>query len=265
MSTSTTNSDITANTHYKNRTDEVVSALVAAVREVIKAKHVRYAEFQAALDLLNRFNGAAPYEINMVCDLFFEQTVLDQEQTHLKSSRVILEGPFFLEGAPEVTDELKTVPGEGEPFKLRTTIKDIQGHPLEGAVVDVWHCSPEGNYSGFFDELPIDYFRGKVTTDADGKFTLKTTKPKEYPVPSDGPTGQILAAMDRSIWRPAHIHLMCRKPGYKTHITQAYFEGHAFIDDDPADGVRPEVIYPIKREGSYQAIDVEIVMQRDDE
>ena len=265
MTTPTTNSNATLSTQYKNRADEVISALVDAVSAVIHTKDVRYSEFRAALDVLNGFNGAAPYEINLVCDMFFEQAVLDQEQTHLKSSRVVLEGPYFLEGAPEVIDELKTVPGEGEPFLLRTTITDTQGNPLEGVVVDVWHANPEGNYSGYFDDFPIDYFRGKVTTDANGTVSLKTTNPKEYPIPTNGPTGQLLTAMDRSVWRPAHIHFMCKKSGYRTHITQAYFEGHVFLDDDVTDGVRPEVVYPIKQEGNYQAIDVEIAMQRNDE
>ena len=263
--TATMKSNAATNTQYKNRADEVISALVDAVRGVIREKGVTYEEYRAAVGVLNQYNGAAPYEVNLVCDMFFEQAVHDEEMKHLKSSITVLKGPYFLEGAPEVTDSLKTIPGQGEPFKVRMSIKDTQGNPIEGVVVDVWHANPEGTYSGYFDDFPIDYFRGKVTTDTAGQFSLKTTKPKEYAIPTGGPTGKILKAMERSEWRPAHVHFMCRKPGYITHITQAYFEDHSFIDGDVVDGVRPEVIYKVKDEGDYQAIDIEIVMQREDE
>jgi len=246
----------------KNRADEIISAIVDAIRGIIKDKDITYEEYRSALGVLNKFNGAAPYEVNLVCDMFFEQAVHDQSTTHLEGSRPMLKGPYFLEGAPEVTDSLKTVPGEGEPFLLRAHFEDTDGAPVEGLKVNVWHANPEGNYSGYFDDFPKDYFRGQVLTDEDGNISLKTTKPKEYPIPTNGPTGAILKAMDRNEWRPAHIHFMCEKEGFRTHITQAYFDDHAYVDSDVVDGVRPEAVYKIKNEGEYQAIDVKVVLDR---
>ncbi len=253
--------DVTKRTP-KNRADEVISALVEAIKNVIREKDVSYEEYRSALGVLNKYNGTAPYEINLVCDMFFEQAVHDQAKTHLEGSRPILKGPYFLEGAPEVTDSLKTVPGEGEPFMIRAHFEDPNGAPIEGVRVNVWHANPEGNYSGYFDDFPIEYFRGKVLTDSQGNIALKTTKPKEYPIPTKGPTGEILKAMERSEWRPAHIHFLCEKEGFRPHITQAYFADHAFVDDDVVDGVRPDVVYEIKQEGEFQAIDVNVVMNR---
>jgi catechol 1,2-dioxygenase len=93
------------------------------------------------------------------------------------------------------------------------------------------------------DENQADMnLRGKFHTDGDGRFKLRTVLPAGYPIPIDGPVGQLLKAQGRHNYRPAHMHFLIYKPGFKTLITQIFVKGDQYLDNDVVFGVTPPLI-----------------------
>src|SRR3546814_6288558 len=69
-----------------------------------------------------------------------------------------------------------------------------------------WHSTPDGLYSGIHDNIPVDYYRGKLVTDSQGNYRVRTTMPVPYQIPYEGPTGRLLGHLGSHTWRPAHVH-----------------------------------------------------------
>jgi hydroxyquinol 1,2-dioxygenase len=114
--------------------------------------------------------------------------------------------------------------------------------PVAGAEVDVWHSSTEGYYENQ-DPVQADMnLRGKFTSDADGHIAFRSIKPAGYPIPVDGPVGELLRAQGRANMRPAHLHFLIYKPGFKTHISQVYTDGDPHLETDSQFGVTRALI-----------------------
>ena len=188
---------------------------------------------------------------------FFEITTAEAENAKLEGSPTNIAGPFFLEGAREIgaEGEIKTLEDSGgEPIVIRGKVTDLQGNPVSGVAVDIWHSTPLGTYSGVHPGVPMDHYRVKLVTGEDGHYQVSTTKPVPYQIPGDGHTGRLLEAMGRHTWRPAHVHFKVRKDGLKDHITQVYFEGEDYVDSDCCDAVIPELVHPFVLEQGVKVI-----------
>src|SRR6185369_7589140 len=137
--------------------------------------------------------------------------------------------------------------GDRVVFSGRVTGED--GEPLEGAELDVWHADAKGLYSGFDPSLPEGILRGKVLTDADGRYEVRTVVPAPYTIPEDGPTGAMVHAAAWSPWRPAHIHLIVSAEGHEPLVTQLYIDSSDYLDSDVASAVKPElIVHPTPKE-----------------
>ena len=120
--------------------------------------------------------------------------------------------------------------------------RDAQGKPFPGGEVDIWQSSPEGFYENQ-DPVQADMnLRGKFTTDADGHIAFRSVKPAGYPIPIDGPVGELLRAQGRHNMRPAHLHFLTYKPGFKTLISQIYDPEDPNIETDVQFGVTRHLI-----------------------
>jgi len=140
-----------------------------------------------------------------------------------------LMGPFWRDGAPAMRNGESIVrsPTPGEPLFVRVRVQDAHGRAVDGARIDVWQASAEGLYENQ-DPLQADMnLRGVFTTDAQGRIEFRTVKPVGYPIPVSGPVGALLKSLGRHNLRPAHVHFMVFKPGFKTQFAQVY------ADDDP--------------------------------
>ena len=84
--------------------------------------------------------------------------------------------------------------------------------------------------------------RGKLITDSAGSFSFRSMKPGAYPVPIDGPTGDLLGAQKRHNWRPAHLHFLFFKPGFKTIASQVYSNDDPYLETDSQFGVTKALI-----------------------
>lgn len=140
-------------------------------------------------------------------------------------------GPFFRENAPmlsmggDIVKDHSTVDSngkKGEVTYMYGIVSDVNGEPIEGAVIDVWHDAINGYYEQQDPSQPEYNCRGKFITGPDGKYSFHCLKPVAYPIPYDSTTGDILRALDRSCMRPGHIHLFIRTPGYQPLITQIF-------------------------------------------
>jgi catechol 1,2-dioxygenase len=153
-------------------------------------------------------------------------------------------GPFWRMHSPRTENGGSIVrsPTPGPAIFVDAWFRDKDRQPIAGAEVDVWHSSPEGFYENQ-DPVQADMnLRGKFTTDRDGHIGFRSVKPAGYPIPVDGPVGELLRAQRRHNMRPAHLHFLASKDGFKTLISQVYAPDDKFLDTDAQFGVTRHLI-----------------------
>jgi catechol 1,2-dioxygenase len=148
-------------------------------------------------------------------------------------------GPFWRMDSPrtESGGSIVRSPTPGPSIFVRAQVKDTRGLPVADAEVDVWHSSPEGFYENQDPTQADMNLRGKFKTDIDGRISFRTVRPSGYPIPVDGPVGDFIRLQGRHNMRPAHLHFMVFKEGYKTHISQVYMNDDVNLDSDVQFGV----------------------------
>ena len=153
-------------------------------------------------------------------------------------------GPFWREHAPETENGGSIVrsPTTGAPLFVTALVRDNEGNPAAGAEVDVWNTSAEGLYENQDPTQADMNLRGRFRTDDNGWINFRTVKPAAYPVPVNGPVGDLLRVQGRANMRPAHMHFLIRKPGYKTHISQVYVNDDPYLETDAQFGVTRALI-----------------------
>jgi hydroxyquinol 1,2-dioxygenase len=170
-------------------------------------------------------------------------------------------GPFWRMHSPRTENGGSIVrsPTPGPPLFVTARVRDGTGRPIAGAEVDVWHSSPEGFYEQQDPKQADMNLRGKFTTDQDGAFGFRSVKPAGYPIPIDGPVGEFVRATRRHHYRPAHLHFLIYKPGFKTLISQVYVNDDERLETDVQFGVTRALIgnYVRHDNGPAPAADVE--------
>lgn len=151
-------------------------------------------------------------------------------------------GPFHVDEAPLRPSHGANISGgrAGEPLFVSARVTDGDASPLADAAVDVWHADAEGFYgvqnaSWSVEEAEL---RAVFRTDADGCFSFRSIVPVSYPIPMDGPVGEMMRATCRHPMRPAHIHFMIRKQGFDTLVTHVFADGAPYLESDAVFGVR---------------------------
>lgn len=155
-----------------------------------------------------------------------------------------LMGPFWRKGSPVTANGGSIVRSAtpGDPVFVRAWVQDESGAPVADAEVDIWQASGEGYYENQDPEQADMNLRGKFRTDADGCIWFRTVKPSGYPIPVTGPVGALIKAQGRHNMRPAHIHFMVHKSGYKTQFSQLYSSDDAHLETDVQFGVTKALI-----------------------
>ncbi|MHB8286073.1 MAG: dioxygenase family protein, partial [Caulobacteraceae bacterium] len=153
-------------------------------------------------------------------------------------------GPFYVEGAPHLPNGADIcLDGKGVPTLVRGRVLTVDGAPVAGATLDVWQTNDDGFYDVQQKGVQPDYnLRGLFTTDAEGRYWLRTVKPRFYPIPYDGPVGQMLLAADRHPNRAAHLHFIVEAAGYQQVITHIFTPDCPYLDGDAVFGVKRELI-----------------------
>jgi hydroxyquinol 1,2-dioxygenase len=157
-------------------------------------------------------------------------------------------GPFFVAGSPAIENGGDLAAGApGQPCLMEGRILSTTGEPIGSATVEVWQADDDGFYDVQLPDLDRPRGRGHLQPDADGRFWFWSVRPTAYPIPVDGPVGELLAAAGRGPMRPAHVHFMVTAPGYETLITHVFVEGDEHLDRDAVFGVKSSLIAPFER------------------
>jgi hydroxyquinol 1,2-dioxygenase len=165
-------------------------------------------------------------------------------------------GPFFVEGSPayENGDDLANG-APGTPCYVSGTVRSVNGDPVPGALIEVWQADEDGLYDVQYSELDEARGRGHLNADDEGRYWFWTVHPEAYPIPTDGPVGELLAATNRSPMRPAHIHFMVKVPGYQTLTTHVFDESDQYLDTDAVFGVRSSLLATFEKHDGGTAPD----------
>ena len=155
-----------------------------------------------------------------------------------------LMGPFWRSGSPATPNGASIVrsPTPGTPIFVNAWVRDTAGRAVADAEVDVWHTSADGCYENQDPAQANMNLRGKFTTDALGQIAFCSVKPAGYPIPLSGPVGALLRAQGRHNMRPAHIHFLIHKQGYKTQFSQVYSSDDPHLQSDVQFGVTEALI-----------------------
>jgi catechol 1,2-dioxygenase len=237
------------------RLREIMEALVRHLHAFVREVRLTEDEFRTATALIARLGQLTTSTHNevvlMAGSLGIAPLVvlLNNGQSGHGNSASML-GPFWRKHAPRTENggSLLRSPTPGPRFLFTGHVVDRRGQPVAGADVDVWHSSTPGLYQNQDPGQADMNQRGLVTTDETGTFQFTSVKPAGYPIPHDGNVvGELLRAQGRHCFRPAHVHVMVVKPGYKTLISQIYMPDDPHIEDDVQFGVRRELIADLKR------------------
>ena len=224
---------------------EIMSAFIRHLHDFAREVKLTEQEFQAAAAYINAIGKHTNENHNeavlMAGSLGLSALVCllnngDNGQTETDASQL---GPFWRMNSPLTKSGGSIVrsPTPGPALFVDAYYRDVHGRPIEGVEVDIWHSSPEGFYENQ-DPIQSDMnLRGKFITDAKGHFSFRSVKPAGYPIPIDGPVGDLLKAQGRHNMRPAHLHFLIYKPGFKTHISQVYLPDDPNIETDVQFGV----------------------------
>ncbi len=157
-------------------------------------------------------------------------------------------GPFFVEGAPEFENGDDIGRGApGRPCFMSGRVLSTDGSAIPGARIDVWQADEDGFYDVQYSNLEEPRGRGQLRSDGEGRFWFWSVLPEAYPIPSDGPVGELLEAGGRGPMRPAHVHFKVEAQGFETLITHVFVEGDEHLDKDAVFGVKSELIAPFQR------------------
>jgi catechol 1,2-dioxygenase len=153
-------------------------------------------------------------------------------------------GPFHVVESPprELGDTIDLI-GEGEPCVVTGRVVSVDGTPLPGAVLDVWQANDQGYYDVQQPDVqPPGNGRGLFIAGGGGDFWFRTIVPSYYPIPTDGPVGELLLATGRHAFRPAHIHFIVTAPGYRPLTTHIFVSGSEYIESDTVFAVKKSLV-----------------------
>jgi catechol 1,2-dioxygenase len=232
------------------RFKEIMSVAVQHLHGFVREARLSEAEFHQAcgwIAQLGQLTTASHNEVVLICGSLGISSLVcllnngDHGQTETTAN---LMGPFWRENAPRMASGSSIVqsPTAGVPLFVNAWVRDQQGRPVEGADVDIWQTSGEGYYENQDPEQSDMNLRGKFTTDSKGHITFQSVKPGAYPIPLSGPVGALLRAQGRHNMRPAHIHFMIHKAGYKTQFSQVYSSDDPNLETDVQFGVTQSLI-----------------------
>ena len=233
----------------------LLQELVKSLHDYVRKTDLTFAEWEYAIDFLTRTGQKCTpvrQEFILLSDVMGVSMLVDavnhRERDGATETTVL--GPFYV-------GEHKTMPHgadvsprlDGEPMFVQSRVTDLAGKPLANVPVDVWHADNEG----FYDSQKSDYethgpsSRARFITDADGRFFFRTILPCSYPIPTDGPVGEMIMQTRRHPMRPAHVHFLVNAPGYEPLITHVFIDGDKYLDSDVVFGVKNELVARIEQ------------------
>jgi catechol 1,2-dioxygenase len=237
------------------RIKQIMLRIISDAAKIIEDLDISDDEFWKSVDYLNRLGGrneagllVAGLGLEHFLDLL--QDAKDAQAGLTGGTPRTIEGPLYVAGAPLAEGEVRMDDGSeldsATVMFLEGVVRDTQGAPVAGAVVDLWHANTQGNYS-YFDQSQSAYnLRRRIVTDADGRYRARSIVPSGYGCSPDGPTQECLNLLGRHGQRPAHIHFFISAPGHRHLTTQINLAGEQYLWDDFAYATRDGLVGDIK-------------------
>ena len=231
------------------RLQQVLTSLVHHLHAFVRDVELTEEEWGAAITFLTRTGQMCDdvrQEFILLSDVLGISMLVEtiNHRAGGSSTESTVLGPFHVVESPsrELGENI-ALDGKGEPCLVTGQVTGPDGEPLAGALVDVW----QANADGFYDVQqpgvqPERNLRGLFTTDTEGRFWFRTIVPRYYPIPDDGPVGELLAATGRHPNRPAHVHFIVTAPGHRPVTTHLFVAGQPYIDSDAVFGVKASLV-----------------------
>jgi len=233
----------------------LLQELVKSLHDYVRKTDLTFEEWELAIDFLTRTGQKCTpirQEFILLSDVLGVSMLVDavNHRDREGATETTVLGPFYVgehKVTPHGTDISARLPGERMFVQSRVT--DLSGKPLPGVPVDVWHADDDG----FYDSQKPAYAtqgpssRARFITDGDGRFFFRSILPCSYPIPVDGPVGEMIHYTRRPALRPAHVHFLVAAPGYEPLVTHVFIGGDPNIDRDVVFGVKDELIANIEK------------------
>ena len=233
------------------RSRSLLVGLAGHLHSFVRENKLTQAEWTAAIDGLTRamkFTDDKRNEYILFSDLLGVSSLVDMVNAATSGTPSSVLGPFHIEGAPELANGGDLWRGQiGEPLVVSGRITDERGEPAKGTILALWQNGGNGLYSQQDTTAPPTNYHARLTVGPDGSFAFSTVRPVAYTVPDDGPAGEMLRALGREAWRPAHLHMIIHAPGHKPLITEFFPEDDQYLDRDAVFGVRGGLVLPFRR------------------
>jgi hydroxyquinol 1,2-dioxygenase len=233
----------------------LMEELVRSLHDFVRKTDLTFDEWGYAIDFLTRVGqkcSASRQEFILLSDVLGVSILVDavNHRDREGATETTVLGPFYVgehKPMPNGTDISAKIAGERMFVQSRVT--DLNGKPLAGVPVDVWHADDDGYYDsqkpGYEVQGPSS--RGRFITDADGRFFFRTILPCSYPIPTDGPVGEMILQTRRHPMRPAHVHFLVNAPGYEPLVTHVFIEGDKYLDSDVVFGVKDDLVSKVEK------------------
>jgi hydroxyquinol 1,2-dioxygenase len=230
------------------RLRELMESLVTHLHAFADEVRLTEEEWHAAIDILTRAGHITDdkrQEFILFSDALGLSMLVDaiNHPAAGAATEATVLGPFYVPGAPLREYGASLAEQEaGEAAWVHGRVTNLDGTPIARAELDVWQNGDNELYAVQDTEAPEQHLRGRFHTRPDGGFGFVAVRPTPYPIPHDGPVGQMLAATGRHPWRPAHIHVIVRASGYRTLTTHLFDAGSPYLESDAVFAVKPSLI-----------------------
>ncbi|MGD6741172.1 intradiol ring-cleavage dioxygenase [Streptomyces sp. BH106] len=229
------------------RLRELMSSLVRHLHACIREVRLTEEEWNRAIEFLTRCGDITDdrrQEFILLSDVLGAsmQTVTVNNEAYGDATEATVFGPFFVADSPAVPlggDISAGAPGE--PCWVEGTVTDTAGTPLAGARIEVWEADETGHYDVQYDDHRTAA-RGHLVTDSQGRFRFWAVTPTPYPIPHDGPVGELLESVGRSPMRASHLHFKVSHEDGRTLVTHIFVRGDELLDSDAVFGVRDSLV-----------------------
>jgi catechol 1,2-dioxygenase len=250
--TETVNARMGPNTSPRLR--ELMTALVKHLHAFAREVHLTQEEWWIGVDFLTRtgqITSGERQEFILLSDVLGLSMLVDaiNNRRPIGATENTVIGPFHVDGAPvRAMGENICLDGKGETCLFEGKVLDLHGNPIKGAHVDVWSDNADGYYDVQQPGIqPKWNNRGVFITGEDGRYAFVGIKPVSYPIPDDGPVGQMLAHLGRHPYRPAHMHYLVTAEGYQRLVTHTFVGDDKYLGSDAVFGVKKSLVAPFER------------------
>jgi protocatechuate 3,4-dioxygenase beta subunit len=249
------------------RLRELLAALIRHLHAFAAETRLTPQEWITGLDFLTVVGqkcDSERQEFIMLSDVLGLSSLVESVNAADGATEPTVLGPFYLPGVPhrQMGAHIGR-PEDGPTALIRGRVTDTAGTPIHGASLDVWQGSGNGLYDIQDPGQPRFNLRGVFTTGPDGSFAFRTARPVSYPVPVDGPVGDLLRATGRHNWRAAHLHAIVSAPGHQPVTTHIFDSENQYLGSDAVFGVRDSLIHEFKPADAADPPDVACVVDVD--